>query len=552
MWLALCPLGLQLLIFSVTHPDPFSLCFCSVHLFFDIMLILLSYFDKRSMHFTNNLYNPYPIRCIEQRFSTLGVFSASTVAILTALFAIKECILHSTESESHELIVKWPILATYCLHLAIVYGINSSFDQALQCIPSNILQRFVAEITLFTCQLKPIAGLLSTLLLPRINAIALMSHMCLATGVVFRNHARMSLASEALIVWITMWPIARQTGKILLHATPGHMIGQIDRHINDLCKMPGIVCLEDDRYFALGLGPTSTFVGNLKLTCKHNENEILNDTLERLNSAVPDGIFTIQIKKFGSSSKSSSDHFDREQSKSNSESATLLGWLKTSDISTIHVIWIVENNPYQQSKSNIKILGMKTAFLLFVSCVATLFAKELKITHKVTFTITHGENTLGDIEISLFGETVPKTVKNFYELSMRETDGYKGSKFHRIIKDFMVQGGDFTAGDGTGGRSIYGESFEDENFTLRHEGSGWVSMANAGKDTNGSQFFITTDKTQWLDGRHVVFGKVTNGMNVLMKMNGVKTDNRDRPIHNVLIKNVKTETLKEAESLHID
>jgi len=176
-------------------------------------------------------------------------------------------------------------------------------------------------------------------------------------------------------------------------------------------------------------------------------------------------------------------------------------------------------------------------FLAFSSNDVVESASEAEVTDVVYFDMAIGDEAAGRIEISLFGKDVPKTVTNFKTLATGEKGfGYEGSSFHRVIKDFMIQGGDFTRGDGTGGRSIYGEKFADENFNLKHYGAMWLSMANAGKDTNGSQFFITTVKTPWLDGRHVVFGKVTGGEDVVRKIEGTKTDGRDKPMKQVTIK----------------
>lgn len=147
------------------------------------------------------------------------------------------------------------------------------------------------------------------------------------------------------------------------------------------------------------------------------------------------------------------------------------------------------------------------------------------------------ETSMGEIECELYWKQSPRTCKNFAELAQRGY--YNNCKFHRIIKDFMIQTGDPT-GTGRGGASVYGPAFEDEiTRDLKHTGAGILSMANSGPNTNGSQFFITLAPTQWLDGKHTIFGRISHGISVVRRIGLVETDPGDRPLHDVYILNGK-------------
>ncbi|XP_039261842.2 peptidyl-prolyl cis-trans isomerase-like [Styela clava] len=168
------------------------------------------------------------------------------------------------------------------------------------------------------------------------------------------------------------------------------------------------------------------------------------------------------------------------------------------------------------------------------------------VTAEVTMEISFGSESMGNVTFGLFGRQCPKTVRNFVTLAnpvRPKGEGYKGSKIHRIVKGFAVQGGDFMNNDGSGGWSIYGKYFRDENFAINHFPF-CLSMANSGPNTNGSQFFVPVIRTSWLDGKHVVFGQVTSGHKLIKSMNDIRVNRFGRPYRQVWVSDTWTKFMK--------
>lgn len=175
--------------------------------------------------------------------------------------------------------------------------------------------------------------------------------------------------------------------------------------------------------------------------------------------------------------------------------------------------------------------------LLLASLAASCEGAKYRVTSQVFMKFRHGNEPMGKVVIGLFGEDAPKTVDNFRALCIRGIGGrtYAGTRIHRIIERFLIQGGDLVSDDGSGAISIYGEYFEDENMSINHTGPGFLGMANRGPDTNGCQFYVTAMATPWLDGKHTIFGKVVEEQGIIHAIEKVKTDSDDHPLKSVYI-----------------
>ena len=207
------------------------------------------------------------------------------------------------------------------------------------------------------------------------------------------------------------------------------------------------------------------------------------------------------------------------------------------------ILGIVFKNIQEKKKSMVENLAMnqKSEVKAKIDTIVNSKAQsrfETQQRQYVYLDIVVSNQTMGDkqfrVIVECFNDIVPKTAKNFIELCKRKK--YVNTKFHRIVKDFVIQGGDYENGDGSGGKSIYGETFDDENFELKHSEEGLISMANSGPNTNGSQFFINLKANNHLDGKHVVFGKVVNGMDRIYQISSVDVDFSDAPLDDIYIK----------------
>ena len=207
-------------------------------------------------------------------------------------------------------------------------------------------------------------------------------------------------------------------------------------------------------------------------------------------------------------------------------------------ITILYLLYILYNN-YFNSKIETSIKSIPKTNKQALVKNKPLEKKSIK-NNNITMTLKHREK-LYDIEIKLYDDSVPKTCKNFRDIAFNGINGktYTNSTFHRVIKNFMLQGGDIINGNGTGSISIYGDTFKDENFIFKHNKPGLLSMANSGPNTNGSQFFITTVPTPHLDGKHVVFGEVIKGLEFIKNLENTDTDNNDTPLHSITIHSIK-------------
>ncbi|XP_058819860.1 peptidyl-prolyl cis-trans isomerase, rhodopsin-specific isozyme [Topomyia yanbarensis] len=195
-----------------------------------------------------------------------------------------------------------------------------------------------------------------------------------------------------------------------------------------------------------------------------------------------------------------------------------------------------------------------STYWMLVALTVNAQAATFRVTSQVFMDVSIDGKERGRMIIGLFGEEAPRTVANFREICINGIDGisYKGSRFHRVIQKFIIQGGDIVSGDGHGSISIYGKYFDDENLNINHTGSGFVAMANRGPNTNGCQFYITTLPAPWLNGKHTIFGKVLDGQGIVHKIEQQKTDTDDYPLPTIIIDDCGDEPMGDSFTISDD